>query len=233
MKLVIITGASRGIGAAAAQMFIREGYEVVNLSRSACSVEGVRNLSVDLGDIDQLNQACAELSVSVVEAEQTVVVHNAAVLDKDNTETIEADRFSEVLSLNVVAPAAINAQLLASMSSGSSIIYVGSTLSTKAVANSLSYVTSKHALLGLMRATCQDLIGKDIHTAMVMPGFTDTEMLRDHVGQDQSILDALASNVVMGRLAKPSEIASVIYQAAINPVLNGAEIDANLGQIQS
>ena len=45
--------------------------------------------------------------------------------------------------------------------------------------HSFSYVVSKHALVGMMRATCQDLAGREIHTACICPGFTDTEMFRD------------------------------------------------------
>ena len=69
-----------------------------------------------------------------------------------------------------------------------SIIYIGSTLSEKGVANSCSYVTSKHAVVGLMRSTTQDLVGKGIHTACICPGFTDTEMLKNHVGGSKEIL---------------------------------------------
>jgi 3-oxoacyl-[acyl-carrier protein] reductase len=72
------------------------------------------------------------------------------------------------------------------MGPGSSVLYVGSTLSEKAVPGSFSYVVSKHAQLGMMRATCQDLMGTGIHTAMVCPGFTDTEMLRNHLGTTNS-----------------------------------------------
>eukprot|EP01043_Picozoa_sp_COSAG02_P056833 COSAG02_NODE_6801_length_3352_cov_170.007378_3_plen_92_part_00 len=52
--------------------------------------------------------------------------------------------------------------------------FVGSTLSEKAVANTASYVTAKHAMVGLMRATCQDLAAAaaPVHTALVCPGFT-------------------------------------------------------------
>ena len=119
------------------------------------------------------------------------------------------------------------------MQSGSSIIYVGSTLSEKAVANSFSYVTSKHAIIGSMRATCQDLAGTNIHTACVCPGFTDTDMLRTHVGESEDILTAIAEGVTFQRLLKPEEIAKTLYFCATNPAINGSVIHANLGQIES
>mmetsp|Transcript_34488 Transcript_34488/g.63897 ORF Transcript_34488/g.63897 Transcript_34488/m.63897 type:complete len:119 (-) Transcript_34488:226-582(-) len=115
------------------------------------------------------------------------------------------------------------------MTRGSSIIFVGSTLSEKAVSGALTYSTSKHALVGLMRATTQDLFGSGIHCVMVCPGFTDTPMLRKHLS-DPEVLSAIASNNSFNRLVEPSEIASVVTDASLSPVLNGAIIHANLGQ---
>jgi 3-oxoacyl-[acyl-carrier protein] reductase len=100
-----------------------------------------------------------------------------------------------------------------------------------AVPGSLAYVVSKHALLGLMRSTCQDLSGTGVHTVCVCPGFTDTEMLRSHVGGNAEILAAIASGVTANRLIEPVEIARTIQFAAREPVLNGAVLHANLGQI--
>ena len=119
------------------------------------------------------------------------------------------------------------------MNAGSSIVYVGSTLSEKAVPNSYSYVVTKHAMIGMMRATCQDLAGAGIHTACVCPGFTNTEMLRAHVGDSQDVLNSIAAGSTFGRLIEPEEIARTICFAADNPVINGAIIHANLGQLEN
>ena len=100
-------------------------------------------------------------------------------------------------------------------------------------AKSGRYVTSKHAIVGMMRATCQDLANTGIHTVCVCPGFTDTEMLRTHVGQDEEILKSIASLSTFNRLINPEEIAAAIQFAAKNPVMNGAVMHANLGQIES
>jgi NAD(P)-dependent dehydrogenase (short-subunit alcohol dehydrogenase family) len=82
-----------------------------------------------------------------------------------------------------------------------------------------------------MRATCQDLAGKGVHTACICPGFTETEMLRAHVGDSQDVLDSIAAGITFGRLIEPREIAEVLYFCARNPVVNGSVIHANLGQI--
>jgi NAD(P)-dependent dehydrogenase (short-subunit alcohol dehydrogenase family) len=91
-------------------------------------------------------------------------------------------------------------------------------------------VVSKHAQLGMMRATCQDLMGSGIHTALICPGFTDTEMLRTHLGDDPEVEQAIAGMNSFNRLIEPDEIAELIRWAHHNPVINGAVLHANLGQ---
>lgn len=236
-KLLVITGGSKGIGRATVERFLDEGYSVLNISRNPCELNGVSNLALDMGDIAWAGRGEALIKTAVQQIfpegkGQIVVVHNAARMNKDRADAIDAVDFSKVLQLNVVAPSQLNQMLLPIMGAGSAIVYVGSTLSEKAVANTCSYVTSKHALVGLMRATCQDLAGRQIHTTCVCPGFTDTEMLRAHVGGDQSILDSIASGVTFNRLIAPKEMADAIYAAASQPVFNGALIHANLGQVE-
>ena len=118
------------------------------------------------------------------------------------------------------------------MGKQSSVLYVGSTLSEKAVAGAFSYVISKHAQLGMMRASCQDLAGTGIHTAMVCPGFTETEMLKQHLGGDTSLMHEIGSQNGFGRLVDPDEIAAALIWAQANPVINGSVMHGNLGQVE-
>ena len=64
-------------------------------------------------------------------------------------ENIQASNLRNILEINVVVPTALNRILIPNMSEGSAIIYVGSTLSEKAVPGAFSYVTSKHAVVGV------------------------------------------------------------------------------------
>lgn len=232
-KVLIITGASRGIGRATAKLFAADGFKVYNLSRSPTDLPDVEQIDVDLTSPGWGDAARASLLRAIAGAEQTVVVHNAGAIIKDSLTHFDAADFRRVLEINVVAPALLGSLLLPELRAGSSIIYVGSTLGEIGVPNSCAYVTSKHALIGLMRSTCQDLAGSGIHTACVCPGFTDTEMLRDHVGNSEDVLSTIAKGVAYGRLIEPEEIAKTIYFCAQNPVINGAVMHANLGQVQS
>ena len=231
MNTLVITGASKGIGLATAQTFADEGYRVINLSRNPASDDRIESHSVDLLATHASN-TLDKIFNAQLQKGPLILVHNAARLLKDSVSSSTPESLREILELNVVAPQLLNAKLIPYMRPGSAIIYIGSTLSEKAVAGSFSYVTSKHAVVGMMRATCQDLAGQQIHTTCICPGFTDTEMLREHVGHEQDILAEIAAASTFGRLIEPLEIAQMILFAAKSPVINGAVIHGNLGQIE-
>jgi 3-oxoacyl-[acyl-carrier protein] reductase len=232
--LAIITGASRGIGHAAAARFREHGWDVMNLSRKPCSVPGVVNVGVDLAVPGWEAQVASALRDAAKGPPRRLsLIHNAALYEHDDALSLTAEHLRRVLEVNLVAPAVLNRLVKDRLTDGSSILYVGSTLSEKAVRNNASYVTSKHALVGLMRATCQDLVGTRVHTACICPGFTDTEMLHEHTGGDPKVLTAVAKMSTFGRLIEPREIADVLWLCANTPVLNGAVLHANLGQIET
>jgi 3-oxoacyl-[acyl-carrier protein] reductase len=232
MRTLIITGASKGIGFETAKLFADDGYRVINISRTVAADSRIENHSIDLSGPDA-ETITRTLLDDILEDGVLSLVHNAARLINDSAADYITADFRSMLDINVVAPHILNQILIPKMQPGSSITYIGSTLSEKAVANSYSYVVSKHAVVGMMRSTCQDLQGKQIHTACVCPGFTDTEMLRTHVGEDQEILDSIASGSTFGRLVQPEEVAETIKFAATHPVINGTIIHANLGQIEN
>ena len=82
----------------------------------------------------------------------------------------------------------------------------------------------------MMRSACQDLAGRDIHTACICPGFTDTEMLRNHIPDEA--MESVRAMSAYNRLIDPDEIAEALFWAASNPVINGAVLHANLGQVE-
>lgn len=227
---LIVTGGSRGIGLETAKLFSQNNYKAFNLSRKPCPEDSVTSIAVNLAQPDFVEDIKTQLIPQIKDAENIVLVHNAAQLKKDTVENIEADSLRAVLEIGVVAPTILNRLLLPYMPPKSSIIYVGSTLSEKAVAGAFSYVVSKHTTIGLMRATCQDLMDNQIYTACVCPGFTDTPMLRDHLNNDEEIIEQIKGMNAQNRLIDPAEIAETIYFAATNPVMNGAILHANMGQ---
>ncbi len=232
MKVAIITGASKGIGKATAEKFFKNGYKVLNLSRTENSNTEVINIKIDLNNIEGFQWSDNHIQL-LQSADEISLIHCAAKLKKDSVISLDQSDFMEVLKINLVAPLSLNQKTLPFMKPNSSILFVGSTLSEIGVPGAASYIASKHGLAGLMKATTQDLIGKGIHTTLICPGFTNTEMLRKHLNNDESILESLGKNNSFGRLIEPKEIAEIIYLSAQNPVLNGSILHSNLGQIQN
>lgn len=231
-KVLIVSGGSQGIGYATAQRFQAEGYRIVNLSRRGIAMEGAEQICVDMQQLDWLESCAEELTAIAANADELVLLHNAARHDGDSVANLEAENFRQVLQINLVAPQQLNQLLIPMMKPGSAILYMGSTLSEKAVSGCASYIASKHGIIGLMRATTQDLVGKGIHSACICPGFTDTGMLRGMLGDDPAVMANITGMVSFGRLIDPAEIAATIWFCAANPVMNGSVIHANLGQIE-
>ena len=231
-SVLVITGASHGIGKATAKLFLQSGWSVVNLSRRSCDEPNVINFSTDLSKPDWSEAIKVPLLDTLYCADKISIVHNAALNEKDSICDVSLASLRQVLEVNLLASIALNQMLLPLMSSGSSILYIGSTLAEKAVKNAASYVISKHALAGLMRSTCQDLFGTGIHTACICPGFTDTEMLQEHLQHDQNLIQSIQQRISAKRLITPLEIAELIWFCANHEVINGSVLHAHLGQIE-
>jgi len=203
---------------------------VANFSRRPCPLATAHHIACDLAEPSFLDGVGKQLEALLQQAEQTVLIHNASRLVNDCAAQTSSSSLRQTLEINLVAPNTLNGFAIPLMKPGSAILYVGSTLGEKAVPNSFSYVISKHGLIGMMRATCQDLAGSGIHTACICPGFTDTEMLRAHV--PPNAMDAVRNMSAYNRLIEPQEIAATLFWASQNPVINGAVIHANLGQVE-
>jgi len=228
-KFLIISGGSSGIGYAAAVLFQKENYKVINISRSEIPLKDAIHISVDLSTSTWHEEVRSTFKTLLEDADQISLIHNASKMQSDNVENFDLDALRDVLEVNLVGPSILNQLTIPYMKRGSSIIYVGSTLSEKAVPQMSSYVTTKHGMIGLMRSTCQDLFGRFIHTACVCPGATETEMLQDYVQGNAEALKMMAGTLSENRLISPKEIASTLLFCSQNSVINGSVIHANLG----
>lgn len=228
-KLLVVTGGSKGIGFAIAQRFAENGYRIVNLSRAAIAMPGAIQITVDFRSKAWREDIAPQLSQALADSGEICLVHNSAYQHPGGVGEIDEPGLRQSLEVNVVAPTLLNTLVLPHMQAGSSIIYIGSTLSSRATKGMAAYVISKHAIAGLMKSTAQDLAGKAIHTVCVCPGFTDTEMLRSYGGD---ALQHLSSLVTQQRLILPEEIATTVFHASESPVLNGSMIQADLAFIE-
>ena len=236
--LLIVTGGGSGIGAAVVRLAAREGWAVLSLSRSGMREplsleERTRIESVQVDLVRDWRQNALAFTQTALKrhtrlARRIALVHNAAFSFNDTAQAPRLAEMSALIELSTLIPARLNELVIPRMQRGSSIIYVGSTLSHKGVSGSLSYVTAKHALLGLARATAKDLYGTGVHALCVCPGPTETPMLSGLYGEGRHrMFEPLMSE---GRLATPEEIARVVLFAAASPQLNGALLDAAFGE---
>ena len=100
MSLVIITGASKGIGMAAAARFIANGNKVLNISRTPSQLDGITNVALDLAASDA-NVRVAHL-VDGLEAGEIHLIHNAAKLVNDSVRDVDAAIFRSIISINIM-----------------------------------------------------------------------------------------------------------------------------------
>ena len=138
-EYLIITGASRGIGKETAKLFAEAGWSVINLSRTPCDLPNITNIPTDLSTSDWFKKIGPLLRESLSNPCKISVVHNAALLNEkdkmDNICSLSQEAFYEILAVNLLAPIKLNQLLLPYMPKGSSIIYIGSVLSEKAIKN--------------------------------------------------------------------------------------------------
>ena len=228
-KFLIITGGSSGIGFATAKLFQENNYSIINLSRSKIDLDNAIHIDIDLSTPNWQESLESNFKDLLSSSEQICLIHNASKMQSDTVESFNNDNLREVIEVNLVGPSILNKITIPFMKKRSSILYVGSTLSEKAVPHMSSYVMTKHGMIGLMRSTCQDLFGRFIHTACICPGATETEMLVEYVQGNQEALKIMASTLSENRLITSEEIAKTLFFCANNSVVNGSVIHANLG----
>lgn len=210
---VIVTGASRGIGAAIAQHFIDLGDQVVGLSRSGQAPAGcAASLAVDVADGDALTEAVRESVGRLGPVE--VAVANAGITRDGLTLRMGDDQWREVLSVNLdgaffLARAALGSMVRARRGS---IVFISSVSPFMGVPGQANYSAAKAGLVGLARSLAKEVATRAITVNVVAPGLIDTDMTSD-LGASR---EALESMVPMGRAGAPEDVAGVVGFLASN-----------------
>ena len=130
-KLLVITGASSGIGLACADAFLADGYRVINLSRRHCPNDQVHSIACDLAKIDFAETLTPQLVTELANSSHISVIHNASLLANDKVGETSSAELRHIYEINLIAPNTLNNLLIPHMGKGSSILYIGSTLSEK------------------------------------------------------------------------------------------------------
>ena len=184
-RVALVTGASRGIGAAIASTLARDGAHVVGLDippladdlDAVTSGIGGSSLALDITDEDAPRQIAAHLRKQ--HGGVDVVVHNAGITRDKTLARMDADRWRSVMAVNVIAPQRITAELLKGKGlfrSAGRIVGVSSISGIAGNGGQTNYATSKAAVIGLVDALAPQVAERGITINAVAPGFIETEM---------------------------------------------------------
>lgn len=214
-KTVIVTGASSGIGKATAILCAEMGAKVVALGRNEQRLaetmaqlqgEGHIMSAFDLNDEKAMDAAIAALTL--VDG----VACCAGVANMTPFQFVAKEEMDRVFSANFFSPVMLVNKLLKAkkLQKGSSVVFVSSVDGPKVVhAGNSVYSASKSALVGMARNMAVDLVGKKIRVNSVLPGTTDTKMIRT-TNVMEEMLQETAKALPMKRFAMPQEIANAI-----------------------
>lgn len=208
----VVTGASRGIGAAIADALAAAGAWVTALSRSGGhDTESIRHVRVDLSDGNRLKSVAAQLFGS---ASGLDVLVNAAAVSLPAADTGDLDsemqRMRLTLEIDVVGPYALTlaAVPLLKKSQCASIINVTSINSMRGFPDNPPYVAAKSALAGLTRALAVDLAPMGIRVNSIAPGYVRTAMTEKSY-LDPELYSQRQRHTLLDRWGSPREIADV------------------------
>ncbi|MFC4856017.1 SDR family NAD(P)-dependent oxidoreductase [Actinophytocola glycyrrhizae] len=241
-KIALVTGASRGIGAAAARLFTQEGATVVLAARTESALKtlaedlpGASYVVADLGDVASVEHAVA----TVVErhGRLDIAFNNGAVgVPPHPVADFPEDDFDLVMRVNLKGVFyAVSAEVKAMTRTGGGAIVntssVGSLIGNPALP---AYGAAKRAVNSLTESAAVTYGPAGIRVNAIAPGLTMTEMVEEWNRHDPGVVDRIVAGTPLGRAAAPEEIAesaawllsdrASFVTGAVLPVTGGAGV---------
>nr|WP_234425416.1 glucose 1-dehydrogenase [Streptomyces kebangsaanensis] len=241
-KVALITGASSGIGAAAAHVFALEGATVVLAARReerlAKLVRELRNEGCDASYV-VTDVTCPEDTAHAVR--HTVERHgrldaafNNAGVGGDRTPLHLMDDavYDTVMDTNVRGLwNCLRHEIAAMLDGGGAVVNTASVGGLVAIPAAAPYVAAKHAVVGLTRAAASEYAAHGIRINAIAPGATRSEITEDWFGRNPGLEDAITGVTPQGRIAAPEEIAQAAAWLCSDrsPFLTGAVVPVDGG----
>jgi 3-oxoacyl-[acyl-carrier protein] reductase len=221
--VALVTGASRGIGAAIARSLADVGYGVaVNYAHSADLAEGITaeivaaggsalTVQADVSDTDAVTAMFATVTAEL--GPVTVLVNNAGITDDGLLLRMGADQWDRVLSTNLRSVYLCTKAALKPMLRARSgrIISVSSISGIAGNPGQSNYAASKAGVIGFTKSIAKEVGSRGITVNAVAPGFIATDMT---AALGEAVTEGVTQQISLGRLGQPEEVASVVRYLA-------------------
>jgi 3-oxoacyl-[acyl-carrier protein] reductase len=216
-KVVIVTGASRGIGRAVAVSLAARGAQVVAAARSDHAAATVREIEsaggrADLVSVDVTDAASvAGMVGGAIERHGRidVLVNNAGIARDQLLMRMKREDWDQVVATNLTAAFICAQAVIKTMlkQRNGRIINVSSVVGQSGNAGQTNYAASKAGLIGFSKALAREVASRKITVNVVAPGLIDTDMTRDLTGKAQG---DWAAQIPLGRLGSPEDVAGAV-----------------------
>ena len=222
-KVAIITGGSGSIGKITAKIFLEEGAKVmlVDVAEDALkkTVDELNSVNVKycVSDVSKPTEVEKYVNETIKSYGKIDVFFNNAGIEGVVKPIVEypEDIFDKVIAVNVKGIWLGNKYVLPKITKGGSIILTSSVAGLLGFANLSAYVTSKHAVIGIMRATAIEAAPLKIRVNSVHPSPVNNRMMRSieegaSAGHGEDVKKQFESSIPLGRYAEPIEIAKLV-----------------------
>ena len=246
-KVTIVTGASSGIGRAAAMVFAKNGHIVVAVGRNEKELSALGksinskkgSIKIHLADVTEYTQLDRIVTETIDNFGRIDVLVNSAGIIKNGTiETTTLDEWDKMMNINLRSVFVLSQKCVPYLTeTKGNIVNVSSVAGPRAFPNLLAYSVSKSAVDQLTRCSALELAGKGVRVNAINPGVVITN-LHKRAGMDddayEDFLNHSKETHPIGRVGTPAEVAELIFYLASEKAswITGAtyEIDGGRGQ---
>ena len=217
-KIALVTGASRGIGKAIADMLGTQGATVIGTATTDSGAEaisqrftaaGITGQGMRLDVSDAASVEAVIKAISETYGAVGILVNNAGITRDNLLMRMKDDEWDAVVNTNLSSVYRLSKACLRAMMKAKTgrIINIASVVGSSGNAGQTNYSAAKAGMLGFTKALAQEVGSRGITVNAVAPGMIDTDMTRE---LPDSQRDALLASIPLGRLGQPEEIASVV-----------------------